>query len=42
MLHGLINNAGIMGVPFEMTKDGYEVQWQVRTLGLRPGQRDLT
>ncbi len=28
-LHGLINNAGIMGVPFAMTEDGYEVQFQV-------------
>ncbi|KAJ6782301.1 hypothetical protein PWT90_00624 [Aphanocladium album] len=27
-LHGLINNAGIMGVPFAMTEDGYEVQFQ--------------
>ncbi|KAK2589546.1 hypothetical protein QQS21_012777 [Conoideocrella luteorostrata] len=27
-LHGLINNAGIMGVPFEKTDDGYEVQFQ--------------
>lgn len=31
-LHGLINNAGIMGVPFSMTDDGYEVQFQVRLL----------
>ncbi|CUM49961.1 uncharacterized protein AC631_00860 [Debaryomyces fabryi] len=28
-LHILINNAGIMGVPYEETKDGYEVQYQV-------------
>jgi hypothetical protein len=28
-LHGLINNAGIMAVPFAMTKDGYESQFQV-------------
>ncbi|MCJ1404596.1 hypothetical protein MMC11_007822 [Xylographa trunciseda] len=28
VLHGLINNAGIMSTPFEMTKDGYEAQWQ--------------
>jgi NAD(P)-dependent dehydrogenase (short-subunit alcohol dehydrogenase family) len=28
VLHGLINNAGIMATPFEMTKDGYEAQWQ--------------
>ncbi|EGW34677.1 uncharacterized protein SPAPADRAFT_57726 [Spathaspora passalidarum NRRL Y-27907] len=25
----LINNAGIMGVPYEETKDGYEIQYQV-------------
>ncbi|KAH6880630.1 hypothetical protein B0T10DRAFT_609333 [Thelonectria olida] len=24
----LINNAGIMACPYELTKDGYEVQWQ--------------
>ncbi|KIW14279.1 hypothetical protein PV08_07061 [Exophiala spinifera] len=28
-LHGLVNNAGIMGVPFSKTKDGYEIQFQV-------------
>ncbi|KAF4974809.1 hypothetical protein FZEAL_8333 [Fusarium zealandicum] len=27
-LHGLVNNAGIMSTPFEMTSDGYEAQWQ--------------
>ncbi|KAI1249727.1 hypothetical protein MGN70_009341 [Eutypa lata] len=27
-LHGLINNAGIMGTPFAITKDGFEEQWQ--------------
>ncbi|OAQ98220.1 hypothetical protein LLEC1_00926 [Akanthomyces lecanii] len=27
-LHGLINNAGIMGVPFAVTDDGYEIQFQ--------------
>lgn len=31
-LHGLINNAGIMATPFEMTKDGYEAQWQTNYL----------
>lgn len=25
----LINNAGLMGVPYEVTKDGYEIQYQV-------------
>ncbi|KAF8002111.1 hypothetical protein HF325_003076 [Metschnikowia pulcherrima] len=25
----LINNAGVMAVPYEMTKDGYEIQYQV-------------
>ncbi|KAH7325680.1 hypothetical protein B0I35DRAFT_405040 [Stachybotrys elegans] len=24
----LINNAGVMNVPFKLTKDGYETQWQ--------------
>lgn len=28
----LLNNAGIMGVPFELTTDGYELQWQVNYL----------
>ena len=28
-LHGLVNNAGIMGVPFSLTADGYEIQFQV-------------
>lgn len=28
ILHRLINNAGIMATPFEMTKDGHEAQWQ--------------
>lgn len=28
-LHILINNAGLMGVPYEVTKDGYEIQYQV-------------
>jgi len=28
-LHGLVNNAGIMGVPFALTQDGYETQFQV-------------
>jgi NAD(P)-dependent dehydrogenase (short-subunit alcohol dehydrogenase family) len=27
-LHGLVNNAGIMATPFEITKDGHEAQWQ--------------
>ncbi|CAM1501259.1 Fc.00g104210.m01.CDS01 [Cosmosporella sp. VM-42] len=31
-LHGLINNAGIMGVPFSLTTDGYEVQFQTNYL----------
>ncbi|KAE8317925.1 hypothetical protein BDV41DRAFT_561102 [Aspergillus transmontanensis] len=31
-LHGLANNAGIMATPFEMTKDGYEAQWQTNYL----------
>ncbi|KAM0722725.1 hypothetical protein Q7P37_002166 [Cladosporium fusiforme] len=28
----LINNAGVMAVPFELTKDGYESTWQVNYL----------
>ncbi|KAI1856848.1 uncharacterized protein JN550_013650 [Neoarthrinium moseri] len=31
-LHGLINNAGIMATPFEMTRDGHEAQWQTNYL----------
>ena len=31
-LHGLLNNAGIMATPFEMTKDGHEAQWQTNYL----------
>ncbi|KAF5004149.1 hypothetical protein FDECE_9363 [Fusarium decemcellulare] len=32
VLHGLVNNAGIMATPFEMTEDGYEAQWQTNYL----------
>lgn len=32
VLHGLINNAGIMATPFEITKDGHEAQWQTNYL----------
>lgn len=28
-LHGIVNNAGIMAVPQQTSKDGYESQWQV-------------
>ncbi|KAH7235640.1 hypothetical protein BKA59DRAFT_444767 [Fusarium tricinctum] len=31
-LHGLVNNAGIMATPFEMTKDNHEAQWQTNYL----------
>ncbi|KAE8453141.1 hypothetical protein EG329_011208 [Mollisiaceae sp. DMI_Dod_QoI] len=31
-LHGLVNNAGIMAVPFEKSKDGFESQWQTNFL----------
>ena len=31
-LHGLINNAGIMATPYQMTNDGYEAQWQTNYL----------
>jgi hypothetical protein len=30
-LHGTVNNAGIMAVANEISKDGYELQWQVRS-----------
>lgn len=29
----LINNAGLMAVPYQMTKDGYEIQYQVNFVG---------
>lgn len=32
VLHGLINNAGIMATPFEMTQNGHEAQWQTNYL----------
>ncbi|CAG9946934.1 unnamed protein product [Clonostachys rosea f. rosea IK726] len=28
-LHGLVNNAGIMATPFELTEHGYEAHWQI-------------
>ncbi|KAI0180779.1 NAD(P)-binding protein [Hypoxylon sp. FL1284] len=31
-LHGLVNNAGVMATPFEITKDGHEGQWQTNYL----------
>jgi NAD(P)-dependent dehydrogenase (short-subunit alcohol dehydrogenase family) len=31
-LHGLVNNAGIMGVPFSNTPDGFEIQFQTNYL----------
>ncbi|KAL2840768.1 hypothetical protein BJY01DRAFT_218100 [Aspergillus pseudoustus] len=31
-LHGLVNNAGIMATPFELTTDGHEAQWQTNYL----------
>ncbi|CZR67245.1 related to dehydrogenases with different specificities (related to short-chain alcohol dehydrogenases) [Phialocephala subalpina] len=31
-LHGLILNAGIMAVPYEVTRDGFEIQMQVNYL----------
>lgn len=31
-LHGLVNNAGIMATPYEITKDEYEAQWQTNYL----------
>ncbi|KAF2796592.1 NAD(P)-binding protein [Melanomma pulvis-pyrius CBS 109.77] len=32
MLSGLINNAGVMGVPYSLTGDGYEIQFQTNYL----------
>ncbi|KAK5999199.1 putative oxidoreductase [Cladobotryum mycophilum] len=32
VLHGLINNAGVMGVPFSKTADDYEIQFQTNYL----------
>jgi NAD(P)-dependent dehydrogenase (short-subunit alcohol dehydrogenase family) len=32
-LHVLVNNAGIMNTPYEMTVDGFEAQFQVNHLG---------
>lgn len=29
-LHGLVNNAGVMALPFHLTDDGFDVHWQVR------------
>lgn len=29
----LINNAGLLGVPYELTKDGYEITYQVNFVG---------
>lgn len=31
-LDGLVNNAGVLATPFEMTKDGHEAQWQTNYL----------
>ncbi|PNP45306.1 hypothetical protein TGAMA5MH_03030 [Trichoderma gamsii] len=31
-LHGLVNNAGIMGVPYSVTVDGYKIQLQTNYL----------
>ena len=35
VLHGLVNNAGVMGVPFALTADGYDIQLQVRSTSAR-------
>ncbi|KIW73196.1 hypothetical protein PV04_01332 [Phialophora macrospora] len=31
-LHGLVNSAGIMATPFQLSEDGYEAQWQTNYL----------
>lgn len=33
-LHGLVNNAAIMGTAYEKTADGYESQWQVSYISI--------
>lgn len=42
VLHGLVNNAGVMGVPFALTEDGYDVQLQVRSTFARVLQRSAS
>ena len=41
-LHGLINNAGIMGIPFALTTDGNEIQFQVRVFSLNAASLSIT
>ncbi|OCT53822.1 putative oxidoreductase [Cladophialophora carrionii] len=31
-LHGIVNSAGIMATPFQLSEDGYEAQWQTNYL----------
>jgi NAD(P)-dependent dehydrogenase (short-subunit alcohol dehydrogenase family) len=31
-LHGIVNSAGIMATPFELSEDGFEAQWQTNYL----------
>lgn len=31
-LHGLVNNAGVMAIPYSLTRDGHEIQWQTNYL----------
>ncbi|KAJ9609170.1 hypothetical protein H2200_006942 [Cladophialophora chaetospira] len=31
-LHGIVNSAGIMATPYQLTEDGYEAQWQTNYL----------
>lgn len=32
-LHILINNAGVMGLPYALSEDGYEIQWATNYMG---------
>ena len=36
MLHGLVNNGGIMAVPDALSKDGFESQFAVRLSAEQP------
>ena len=31
-LHGIVNSAGIMATPYQLSEDGYKAQWQTNYL----------